>query len=151
VYYTATTDDGRNVATKIAAAGGTPVALTPPEAGFSVGSVSRDGSLLRGSAWNDGGRRRQTATVSVNGGPIAFVENVPRGGSLAPDEKSWIIVNVIDNVPGIFVKPLEGGKERLVVSLGDDQAWRVAVSPDGKSLGVVRGRSTNDVVLIKAK
>jgi Tol biopolymer transport system component len=150
VYYNVN-EDGRTKAMKISAEGGTPVALTSPEGGFNIDGVSLDGTRLHGFAWNTDGHRRQAATVPTGGGPITYLENAPKGGFLTPDEKSWIVADVIDSVPGLFVKPLEGGKERLLANLGDDQAWTAVVSPDGSSLAVARGHTTTDVILIKAR
>jgi Tol biopolymer transport system component len=150
VYFSAD-EEGLTRATKMPAEGGTTVALTPPEVRFTAGAVSADGTTLYGTAWNAAGRRTQFAAVPTAGGAVAFLDS-PRGArGLTPDEKSWVLIDVIGGVPGVYVVPRAGGKERLLVDLGQDQAWRGAISPDGKNAAVVRGRSTNDVILIKAK
>jgi eukaryotic-like serine/threonine-protein kinase len=150
VYYSAN-EDGRNQAMKLPADGGTPVALTRPDVRFNAGAISADGTELYGFAWNKAARASRRAVVATSDGAFRFIENAPLRGQLSPDGKSWLIADVRDGVAGLFIKPVAGGAERKIGDLGEDQSWRVALSPDGRELAVVRGRSTSDVVLIRAK
>jgi Tol biopolymer transport system component/predicted Ser/Thr protein kinase len=150
IYYTAN-DDGRNQAMKLPADGGAPVALTPPELGFGAAAVSASGTELYGIAWSAAARGSRFAAVATSGRAVRFIENAPPRGQLTPDGTAWVIADVRDKVAGLFIKPIGGGPERRIGDLGDDRSWRVAPSPDGRDLAVVRGRSTSDVVLIRAK
>ena len=151
VYYT-TSVDGRSRGMKVASDGGTPIALTPPELGFSPVQVSPDGTRLIGPAWNGTSHRSERAFVPVDGGPLAFAtDDVPQSARWLPDGKSWLHGDLRQGAGGLFTKPIAGGTERKVLDLGDDQSWAVAIASDGRKLAVVRGRTTNDVVLIKAK
>jgi Tol biopolymer transport system component len=60
--------------------------------------------------------------------------------------------NQRNGTTALFLRPLAGGAERQLVDLGQDSAaWRLAITPDGKTLAFVRGRETSDLILIKAK
>ncbi len=150
VYYTSS-GEGRNRAMKVPAAGGGPIPLTAPEMLFTPIAISPDGSRLFGSAWNAAKRRSHPATVSTQNGSIEFIDGAPPGAAWMPDGTTWVYVDLRNGVACVFLKPIAGGAERQIADLGEDQAWRVTPSPDGRLLAVVRGRSTSDVVLIKSK
>lgn len=150
VYYTSG-GEGRNRAMKVSADSGSPVPLTAPEMLFSATAISPDGSRLFGSAWNAPKRRSQPATASTQDGAIEFIDGAPPGATWMPDGKTWLYADLRNGAAVLFLKPIGTGAEREIANLGEDQAWRVAPSPDGRLLAVVRGRSTNDVVLIKSK
>jgi Tol biopolymer transport system component/predicted Ser/Thr protein kinase len=150
VYYASNGANGPEVM-KIPAAGGDPKVVARAELRFSLATISSDGAWLYGAAWNQAGRRQQPAKVSTVDGTLAFIENPPPRGGLMRDGKTWLMADIRNNVPGIYIRPPDGGSDRLIVNLGDEQSWRTALSFDGRTLAVVRGRSTSDVVLIRAK
>jgi len=136
---------------KIAADGGTATALTGLQQEFRLSRLSPDGSHLLGSAINPATHRRQPVMLSVNGGPLEFVENVPPNGGPLPDGTAWLFSDTRDGIHGLFLKPLAGGAVRLLIDVGQEAVADVAISRDGHTLAFIRGHETSDVVLIKAK
>jgi Tol biopolymer transport system component len=51
----------------------------------------------------------------------------------------------------IWLQPVEGGEPRQLTNFKTEMIFRHAWSRDGKTLAVVRGTETTDVVLLKAE
>jgi Tol biopolymer transport system component len=54
--------------------------------------------------------------------------------------------NGVDNV---WVQPLDGSTGRQITDFKSEQIWSFSLSPDGKSLAVLRGHFDSDVVLLQ--
>jgi len=144
--------DGALIRTmKVSSDGGEATPLTDPRPGFAPLLLAPDGSHLVGFATNPATRRRQPVMLSVNGGPLEFMNNVPANGLPITDGTGWVFTATRDGVRGLFLKPLTGGPDRLLADLGGSYVTGLAVSFDSRTLGFIRGRNTSDVVLIKAK
>jgi eukaryotic-like serine/threonine-protein kinase len=66
----------------------------------------------------------------------------PGGKSLA----YAIRENGVDNV---WVQPLDGSAGHPITDFESEQIWSFSLSPDGKSLAVLRGHYDSDVVLLQ--
>jgi eukaryotic-like serine/threonine-protein kinase len=66
----------------------------------------------------------------------------PGGKSLA----YAIRENGVDNV---WVQPLDGSAGHPITDFKSEQIWSFTLSPDGKSLAVLRGHYDSDVVLLQ--
>ncbi|MBA2502768.1 MAG: hypothetical protein H0V27_07790, partial [Pyrinomonadaceae bacterium] len=49
----------------------------------------------------------------------------------------------------IWLQPVAGGEPRKITDFRSDYIYRHAWSRDGRTLALVRGRGTNDVVLMR--
>jgi serine/threonine protein kinase/Tol biopolymer transport system component len=150
VYFT-TREGLLSRAMKVSVDGGPTAALTDLSQGFILSRLSADGSHLMGYAINPATHRRQRVTLSVNGGPLEFVENVPSNGGPLPDGTARLHTDTRDGVHGLFLKPLAGGVEKLLMDVGQEDVAEIAYSKDSRRVAVVRGHETSDVVLIHAK
>lgn len=54
--------------------------------------------------------------------------------------------NGLDNV---WVQPLDGSAGHRITDFNSEQIWSFRLSPDGKSLGILRGHFDSDVVLLQ--
>jgi Tol biopolymer transport system component len=73
------------------------------------------------------------------------------GGGLAftPDSSAIAYPIRENGVDNVWTQPLNGTSGRQVTSFASDQITAFHWSPDGKSLGVLRGHTDSDVVLIR--
>jgi serine/threonine protein kinase len=119
---------------------------------FSGIDVSRDGKLL--AFWGDtlGVINTETRKVSktlqadlrigTSSGQITYPHFTPDGKALA-----YIIrINGVDN---IWAQPIDGSRGFQVTSFTTDEIADFHWSPTGDRLGIVRGRTDSNVVLIR--
>jgi hypothetical protein len=52
-------------------------------------------------------------------------------------------------VDNVWVQPLDGSPGHPVTDFKSEQIWSFSLSPDGKSLAVLRGHYDSDVVLLQ--
>ena len=64
-----------------------------------------------------------------------------------PDGKSVVFINEEDR-GNLWVRPLDGGAPRPLTKLGDANILTFAFSSNRKHLAMLRGRATNDLVLV---
>lgn len=67
----------------------------------------------------------------------------------SPDGLSIVYPIRVDSVDNLWEQPIAGGAGRQVTNFTSGQIWDFQWSPDGKSLGVVRGSTESDVVLLR--
>jgi len=86
-------------------------------------------------------RRMLDPNPSISNGPI-----------FSPDGKAVLYAIRENGVENIWFQPIDGagpgGGGRQITDFKADQLWRYSYSPDGKILGVLRGHSESDVVLL---
>jgi WD40 repeat protein len=73
------------------------------------------------------------------GGPVQFT----------PDGKAVAYVGRENGVDNIWVQPLDGSAGHPVTDFKSEEIWAFSLSPDGKSLAVLRGHYDSDVVLLQ--
>jgi Tol biopolymer transport system component len=66
-----------------------------------------------------------------------------------PDGKAVLYVGRGNGVDNIWVQPLDGSADHPITDFTSDQIWVFGLSPDGKSLAVLRGHYDSDVVLLQ--
>src|SRR6185437_16442845 len=99
----------------------------------------------------------QIAIIPFNGGPPTHLFELPRDVPLyslvrwTPDGASLAYVIVRDGVSNIWIQPIDGGAPRQLTNFNSDEILWFEWSPDGQQLGVLRGTSTSDIVMIHTK
>jgi Tol biopolymer transport system component len=66
-----------------------------------------------------------------------------------PDGKAVACVGWENGVDNVWVQPLDGSADHPITDFTSDQVWLFSLSPDGKSLAVLRGHYDSDVVLLQ--
>jgi eukaryotic-like serine/threonine-protein kinase len=146
-----------------------PSSHVPEMYGIGAGEVvSPDGKLLILNAESNTPNGAQSvlsrlALVSLDPNPPAaprLIQPDPRiaGGddftntlTFAPDGKSLAYIIRDQGVDNIFIQPLDGSPGHQTTNFTSDHIVQFRWSPDGKTLAVVRGHNTSDVVLLREK
>ena len=77
-------------------------------------------------------------------------ERISSGGlSFSPDGKSMTYPIRESGVDNLWIQPIDGIAGRQITSFTSEQILGFHWSPDGRSLGVLRGHVDADVVLIR--
>jgi len=63
-------------------------------------------------------------------------------------EKSIAYVSREKGVDNVWLLPLDGSAGHPITDFKSEQIWSFSLSPDGKSLAILRGRFDSDVVLL---
>ena len=71
------------------------------------------------------------------------------GLQLTPDGKSVVYVTQEKGTGNLWVQPLDGSAGHPITDFKSEQIWSFSLSPDGKSLAVLRGHWDSDVVLLQ--
>jgi Tol biopolymer transport system component/predicted Ser/Thr protein kinase len=66
-----------------------------------------------------------------------------------PDGKAVAYAGRENGVDNVWVQPLDGSADHPITDFASDQIWLFGLSPDGKSLAVLRGHYDSDVVLLQ--
>jgi Tol biopolymer transport system component len=66
-----------------------------------------------------------------------------------PDGKSLAYATRENGVDNLWVQPLDGSAGHPITNLKSEQIWAFSLSPNGKSLAVLRGHYDSDVVLLQ--
>jgi eukaryotic-like serine/threonine-protein kinase len=123
------------------AVGGTAVSISPD--GKSLATVS--------------GRGTEAAVkIAVFGlgssSPPRMLDASHYSGSnlqFTPDGKSLAYATRENGVDNVWVQPLDGSAGHPITDFKSEQIWSFSLSPDGKSLAVLRGHYDSDVVLLQ--
>jgi len=67
----------------------------------------------------------------------------------SPDGKSLAYASRENGVDNVWVQPLDGSAGHPITNFKSEQIWSFSLSPDGKSLAVLRGHYDSDVVLLQ--
>jgi Tol biopolymer transport system component len=96
----------------------------------------------------------QIALIPFNGGPPNKLFELPRDVPLqslvrwTPDGGSLAYIVYRDGVSNIWIQPIAGGTPRQITNFNSDEILWFDWSPDGQQLGVLRGTTTSDIVMI---
>jgi len=71
------------------------------------------------------------------------------GVQFTPDGKSVAYAIRENGVDNVGVQPLDGSAGHRITDFKSEQVWSFHLSPDGKSLAVLRGHYDSDVVLLQ--
>lgn len=97
--------------------------------------------------------RWRIGIVSAEGGPRLRQFDFPptvteRFVRWTPDRRSIAFVNNTDGLSDVWTQPLDGGEPKRLTDFRAEQIIAFNWSPDGRTLALVRGIKTRDVVLI---
>ena len=74
---------------------------------------------------------------------------ISRGVQFTPDGKA-VAYPVADNgVDNVWIQPVDGGPGHQITHFNSEQIFSFHWSPDGKNLGILRGHTDSDVVLLQ--
>jgi eukaryotic-like serine/threonine-protein kinase len=138
---------------KVSIEGGANHIVIEPEILLPVLDVSRNGKLLAfysidtiGIVSADGGKVSRTfssdSRMGSSGGNASYLRFTPDGKALA----YTIHINGVDD---IWAQPLDGSPAYPITSFKSDEISDFHWSPSGDRLGIVRGRTDSNVVLIR--
>jgi len=124
---------------------------------FSGLSVSPDGKMLATVATGTQGSNTKIALFELGSSapPRMFdarrySENfLGRRLEFTPDGKSVAYVGRENGVDNLWAQPLDGSAGHAITDFKSEQIWSFSLSPDGKSLAVLRGHLDSDVVLLQ--
>jgi len=69
--------------------------------------------------------------------------------NFTPDGKAVAYPIRENDVDNIWVQPLDGSRGRQITNFASEQILNFHWSPGGKSLGILRGHTESDVVLLR--
>jgi eukaryotic-like serine/threonine-protein kinase len=122
------------------AVGGTAVSISPD--GKSLATVSGKGT-------------EAAVKIAVFGlgssSPPRMLDasNFANGLQFTADGKSLAYARRENGVDNVWVQPLDGSTGHPITNFKSEQIWSFSLSPDGKSLAVLRGHYDSDVVLLQ--
>ena len=122
-------------------------------------AVSPDGNLLAfiltSSSTNGASSATRIALLPLNEGAqphVRFIEPNPHitgGPRFSHDGKSLIYGVRANGVDNLWVQPLDGSPGRQITNFTSEQIRVFHLSPDGKTLGMIRQHTDSDVVLLR--
>ena len=125
-------------------------------AGYLTFDVSPDGRTLAfATVDHAAGHEERLALVSVDSGQI--VKKIefqrPRIGLVhfSRDGKAITYPVRQNNADNLWLQPLDGSPGRQLTSFKAEHIWDYHWSPDGSRLGIVRGHTDSDVVLMRSQ
>ena len=140
--------DKKQLLWKVPINGGEPVRVTD----YSVfeSSFSPDGKWI-GGYYTDGKERWRYGIIPLEGGPPVKTFEFPsfqyEWVRWTRDSRSLSFIGVPPDPSNIWLQPVEGGESRKLTDFKTEYIFRHEWSRDGKTLYLVRGRPSFDVVL----
>jgi Tol biopolymer transport system component/class 3 adenylate cyclase len=153
IYYIGLDSRGQNAELKaVSIEGGAPRSISREN--LLLGSdVSRDGKLLAFS------NQKAFGSINLESGKVAREFPIdPRLGSsggffmypqFTPDGHGLAYIIPANGVDNIWVQPLDGSPAHQLTSFNSDEISAFHWSPSGAKLGLIRGRTDSNVVLIR--
>jgi Tol biopolymer transport system component len=145
--------EARPMLWKVPIEGGDPVQVTNYTALQSI--VSPDGKSF--ACWYSEGPQSpaKLAIVPIEGGQPTKILNVPPSiGEFVnirwtPDGKAISYLDSKEGIPNVWNQPIDGGKPVQVTDFNSEKIFNFDWSRDGKQLGLARGKTSTDVILIR--
>ena len=115
-------------------------------------AISADGKLIAFRHQPDPTGPSKIGIVSVDGGPVLKVLDVPANAELnvlawTPDSHAVIFLESRGGVSNLWSQSIDGGEPTQLTDFRADRISWFEFSRDGKWLAVSRGNASNDVVL----
>jgi serine/threonine protein kinase len=149
---------------RVAVEGGAPEVVNTGKFGpkFLLASVSRDGSSIvtfstvADPATNTYKKKIVVFNTASMGAPSAVFDPDPRinvSGELpqfTPDGQAVLYtISAENNVGNLWLQPLNGKPGRQITQFSSEEIVGFGYSPDGRRLGVGRGHTESDVVMLR--
>ena len=150
VYYSEASGESRKVpidggtSSAVFAAGGG--ASLPP--GFHEPMPAPDGMTVAGHYSDQTARGERIALIPLAGGAAKLLPTVPASATWAPDGRSLIYIDTRGGISNLMRQPVAGGAPTALTRFTSEQIFTYALSPDQHQVGLVRGHTNSDVVLI---
>ena len=74
---------------------------------------------------------------------------ISKGVQFTADGKAVAYPITENGVDNVWIQPIDGGPGRQITHFNSEQIYVFHWSPDGKNLGVLRGHTDSDVVLLQ--
>jgi eukaryotic-like serine/threonine-protein kinase len=150
IYYSEASGESR----KVSIDGGTSIAVfsagsgaaLPP--GFHEPMPAPDGATIAGHYIDQAARGERIALIPLAGGPAKLLPTVPASATWAPDGKALIYIDTRGGISNLMRQPIAGGAATPLTKFTTEQIFTYALSPDQHQVGLVRGHTNSDVVLI---
>ncbi|HEY7910489.1 MAG TPA: hypothetical protein VIG62_01150, partial [Blastocatellia bacterium] len=145
--------EARPMLWKVPIEGGDPVQLTTYTALQSI--VSPDGKSFACWYAESAQSPAKLAIIPMEGGQPTKLLNVPPAiGEFVnirwtADGKAISYLDSKDGIPNVWNQPIDGGKPVQVTSFNSEKIFNFDWSRDGKQLGLSRGKTSTDVILIR--
>ena len=125
-----------------------------PQAYFSLSpmDISRDGKTLATAVEESSSGMAKIALFDVGSSTLTTIldaSHLANGLQFTPDGKSVAYAIRENGVDNLWVQPLDGSAGHVITDFKSEQIWSFSLSPDGKSLAVLRGHYDSDVVLLQ--
>jgi Tol biopolymer transport system component len=153
VYYTDI--DGNQIYRVQLDGSGKPVTFSRIPAGhFSLVqlSISPDGKTLATAVEDSSSGVAKIAVFDVTSSSLTKTldaSHLANGLQFTPDGKSVLYSVREKGVDNVWAQPLDGSAGHAITDFKSEQIWSFSLSPDGKSLAVLRGHYDSDVVLLQ--
>ncbi len=153
VIYTSARGGSRSL-WKVSVEGGKPIQITHALA--AKPSVSPDGTLIACEYSQNPEDGWSVAIVRAKTGELVrTLPNLPTGDGpqnlWSSNGRDLLYVVTHGAVSNIWAQPMNGGSPWQLTHFTEQEIFSFALSPDGRSLASVRGRTTSDVVLVEAR
>jgi len=115
-------------------------------------SVSPDGKTVATIAGGAQGSAAKVALFELGSSSLPRMLDTTHhstGLQFTPDGKSVIFAIYENEVDNVWLQPLDGSAGHAITDFKSEWIWSFAISPDGKSLAVLRGHNDADVVLLQ--
>jgi eukaryotic-like serine/threonine-protein kinase len=123
--------------------------------GYGAGllNISPDGKTIATFAYLQYGVAPKIAVFGLgSSSPPRMLDASHYQGSkfqFSPNGKSLAYATRENGVDNVWVQPLDGSAGHPITDFKSEQIWSFSLSPDGKSLAVLRGHYDSDVVLLQ--
>jgi Tol biopolymer transport system component len=145
--------DGRIYRVPLDGSGKTEAISGIPQAYIPVGglSVSPDGKTLATAVAKTAEAVKIALFDLGSASPPRMLDasHYLREVQFTPDGKSLAYAIRDNGVDNVWVQPLDGSAGHPITDFKSEQIWSFHLSPDGKSLGILRGHFDFDVVLLQ--
>ena len=125
-----------------------------PPGYFSLGqsSISSDGKTLATAVEDSSSGAVKIATFDVGSASLIKIldaSHLTNGLQFTADGKSVAYTFRENGVDNLWIQPLGASAGHAITNFNSEQIWAFNLSPDGKSLAVLRGHYDSDVVLLQ--
>jgi Tol biopolymer transport system component len=116
-------------------------------------SISSEGKTLAAAVFDASQRQIKIALFEPGSSSPPRMLDAGRfsgqGLQFTPDGRSVAYVIREKGMDNLWVQPLNGSLDHSITDFKSEQIWSFSLSPDGKSLAVLRGHYDSDVVLLQ--